>query len=89
MTTLELLALAAPTAIAVLGGLIWLVRLEGRVSACATSNALTDARVSSYITRQDAAHDDLIRVQEQLKYVTSLLERLVARPTLKREGAEP
>jgi glycyl-tRNA synthetase beta subunit len=69
-------------AVAVIAGVVWLVRLEGRVNTAekvtaalerdlAAANAKTDAEAKAHRATADA----LIRVEEQLKYVRELLEQ--------------
>jgi hypothetical protein len=69
--------------------IIWLVRLEGRVNGTATTNQLATltsqisalAAVVAALQAKEASHDntreEVIRVQEQLKHLTSLIERLM------------
>ncbi|MFY8164456.1 MAG: hypothetical protein ACOVKC_09490 [Brevundimonas sp.] len=69
--------------------IIWLVRLEGRVNGAATTNQLATltsqisalAAVVAALQAKEASHDntreEVIRVQEQLKHLTSLIERLM------------
>jgi hypothetical protein len=68
--------------LAVIGAVVWLVRLEGRVNTSekvaaamerdlAAANAKTEAEAKAHRATADA----LIRVEEQLKYVRELLER--------------
>jgi hypothetical protein len=68
--------------LAIVTGLAWLFRLEGRVNAndkatnaleqgLAAANAKTEAEAKAHRATADA----LIRVEEQLKYVRELLER--------------
>jgi hypothetical protein len=77
---------------------IWLVRLEGRVNGTATTNQLATltsqisalAAVVAALQAKEASHDntreEVIRVQEQLKHLTSLIERLM--PAALRKAGE-
>jgi hypothetical protein len=72
--------------------IIWLVRLEGRVNGKATTDQVaavsaqigTTAAVVSNLQAKDAAHDntrdEVIRLQEQIKHLTDLIERLLPLP---------
>jgi hypothetical protein len=72
--------------------IIWLVRLEGRVNGTATTNQLATltsqisalAAVVAALQAKEASHDntreEVIRVQEQLKHLTDLIERLLPVP---------
>ena len=79
--------------LALIGAVVWLVRLEGRVNTAekaasalerdlAAANARTDAEAKAHRATADA----LIRVEEQLKYVRELLERhfVIEEPTPRR-----
>jgi hypothetical protein len=69
--------------------IVWLVRLEGRVNGTATTNQLATltsqisalAAVVAALQAKEASHDntreEVIRVQEQLKHLTGLIERLM------------
>lgn len=68
--------------LAVIGAVVWLVRLEGRVNTSEKVAAAMERDLAAANLRADAeakAHrgtaDALIRVEEQLKYVRELLER--------------
>jgi hypothetical protein len=77
------LGLAAVTVI------VWLVRLEGRVNGKATTDqvgALSAqlsalAAVVAALQAKEASHDntrdEVIRLQEQIKHLTNLIERLL------------
>ena len=81
------LGLAAVTVI------VWLVRLEGRVNAKATTDQVAavsaqigaTAAVVATLQAKDASHDntrdEVIRLQEQIKHLTDLIERLLPLPT--------
>lgn len=105
----SLLGGAVAACVALIGGIVWLVRLEGRVNtAAATIADLTKdfeahkadsradiAAVKARAEADSAAHSEttlaLVRVQEQLKYLTSLFERhfVAAPPTRSRTAREP
>ena len=69
--------------------IVWLVRLEGRVNGKATTDQIAavsaqigaTAAVVATLQAKDAAHDntrdEVIRLQEQIKHLTSLIERLM------------
>jgi hypothetical protein len=90
--TLVALGLAAVTVI------IWLVRLEGRVNGKATGDQVTQvsgqigavAAIVATLQAKEAAHDntrdEVIRLQEQIKHLTNLIERLL--PASRRKVAE-
>lgn len=68
--------------LAVIGAVVWLVRLEGRVNtsekvatAMERDLAAANARAEAEAKAHRGTADALIRVEEQLKYVRELLER--------------
>jgi len=79
--------------LAVVTVIVWLVRLEGRVNGTATTNQLATltsqisalAAVVAALQAKEAAHDntrdEVIRLQEQIKHLTDLIERLLPLPT--------
>ena len=78
--------------------IVWLVRLEGRVNGKATTDqvgALSAqlsalAAVVAALQAKEAAHDntrdEVIRLQEQIKHLTNLIERLL--PASRRKVSE-
>jgi hypothetical protein len=83
---------------AVLAGVVWLVRLEGKAAAnaLATANVMTDLAehkrqqaemMAAHVAAREEARGDMIRVQEQLKHIQSLLERLLGQPKARRPRA--
>jgi uncharacterized membrane protein YcjF (UPF0283 family) len=68
---------------------LWLARLEGRVNAKATTDQVaslsaqigTTAAVVANLQAKDASHDntrdEVIRLQEQIKHLINLVERLL------------
>jgi hypothetical protein len=76
----------------------WLVRLEGRVNGKATTDQLGGvtaqisalAAVVAALQAKEAAHDntrdEVIRLQEQIKHLTNLIERLL--PASRRKVVE-
>jgi hypothetical protein len=68
---------------------IWLVRLEGRVNGKATGDQVAAAAsqigavaaVVATLQAKEASHDntrdEVIRLQEQIKHLTDLIERLL------------
>lgn len=72
--------------------IVWLVRLEGRVNGKATNDQVaqvsaqiaTAAAIVASLQAKDAAHDntrdEVIRLQEQIKHLTDLIERLLPSP---------
>jgi uncharacterized membrane protein YcjF (UPF0283 family) len=72
--------------------IVWLVRLEGRVNGKATTDQVaqvsaqiaTAAAIVASLQAKDAAHDntrdEVIRLQEQIKHLTDLIERLLPSP---------
>jgi hypothetical protein len=79
--------------------IVWLVRLEGRVNGTATTNqfaTLTSqisalAAVVAALQAKEAAHDntrdEVIRLQEQIKHLTDLIERLLPPPASRKSSA--
>jgi hypothetical protein len=71
------------------GVILWLARLEGRVNAKATTDQVsalsaqigTTAAVVANLQAKDAAHDntrdEVIRLQEQIKHLADLIQRLL------------
>lgn len=95
---IALVAVAITASLAALGGVVWLVRLEGRVNALkAECEALKVdlIGVKAHAAAEAAAHSQttiaLVRVEEQLRHLTSLFERQFsdppARPTRSRGSA--
>jgi uncharacterized membrane protein YcjF (UPF0283 family) len=91
--TLVALGIAAVTVI------IWLVRLEGRVNGKATGDQVAAASaqigavaaIVATLQAKEAAHDntrdEVIRLQEQIKHLTDLIERLLPIPTRRKPSA--
>jgi uncharacterized membrane protein YcjF (UPF0283 family) len=91
--TLVALGLAAVTVI------IWLVRLEGRVNGKATGDQVAAASaqigavaaIVATLQAKEAAHDntrdEVIRLQEQIKHLTDLIERLLPLPSRRKPAA--
>lgn len=80
-----------PLGLAGVAFIVWLVRLEGRVNNKASSelvSALT--AVVTALQAKEAGHDqtrdEVIRLQEQIKHLTNLIERLL--PVSRRKVAE-
>lgn len=74
--TLVTLGLAGVTVI------VWLVRLEGRVNGKATSEQVSAVvAIVAALQAKEASHDqtrdEVIRLQEQIKHLTNLIERLL------------
>lgn len=72
--------------------IVWLVRLEGRVNQKASSDTVaTLAAVVTALQAKEAGHDntrdEVIRLQEQIKHLTALIERLLPAPR-RRNAAE-
>lgn len=92
-STILALGVAAVTVI------IWLVRLEGRVNGKATTDQVaqvsaqiaTAAAIVASLQAKDAAHDntrdEVIRLQEQIKHLTDLIERLLPSPARRKPSA--
>lgn len=62
--------------------IIWLVRLEGRVNHKASAEQLAALlAIVSALQSKEASHDqtrdEVIRLQEQIKHLTNLIERLL------------
>lgn len=62
--------------------IVWLVRLEGRVNHKASAEQLAALlAIVSALQSKEAAHDqtrdEVIRLQEQIKHLASLIERLL------------
>ena len=78
--------------------IVWLVRLEGRVNTKATTDQIGSvsgqiaavAGIVSSLQAKEASHDqtrdEVIRLQEQIKHLTNLIERLL--PASRRKVAE-
>ena len=85
-------------AASVVAFIAWLVRLEGRVNGKATSDQVstvsaqigTVAAIVATLQAKEAAHDntrdEVIRLQEQIKHLTNLIERLL--PASRRKVSE-
>jgi len=85
--------------LAVVTVIVWLVRLEGRVNGTATTNQLATltsqisalAAVVAALQAKEAAHDntrdEVIRLQEQIKHLTDLIERLLPPPVSRKPSA--
>jgi len=79
--------------------IVWLVRLEGRVNGKATTDQVaqvsaqiaTAAAIVASLQAKDAAHDntrdEVIRLQEQIKHLTDLIERLLPSPARRKPTA--
>ncbi len=62
--------------------IVWLVRLEGRVNHKASAEQLAALlAIVSALQSKEASHDqtrdEVIRLQEQIKHLTNLIERLL------------
>jgi hypothetical protein len=89
---ISIAAVGVPSAIA---GLIWLVRLEGRVNA---AEARADAKIIAAVARLDVlevaakGHEEtkieVVRLQEQIKHLTDLLERYFIRAPRTRKASD-
>ena len=71
--------------------IVWLVRLEGRVNHKASAEQLAALlAIVSALQSKEASHDntrdEVIRLQEQIKHLTNLIERLL--PASRRKTAE-
>ncbi len=78
--------------------IVWLVRLEGRVNTKATTDQIGSvsgqiaavAGIVSSLQAKEASHDqtrdEVIRLQEQIKHLASLIERLL--PAARRRPSE-
>jgi uncharacterized membrane protein YcjF (UPF0283 family) len=98
MMTLEPSHLIA-LGLAAVAVIVWLVRLEGRVNAKATTDQVAavsaqigaTAAVVATLQAKDASHDntrdEVIRLQEQIKHLTDLIERLLPLPTRRKPTA--
>jgi len=79
--------------------IVWLVRLEGRVNGKATTDQVaqvsaqiaTAAAIVASLQAKDAAHDntrdEVIRLQEQIKHLTDLIERLLPSPVRRKPAS--
>lgn len=61
--------------LAALGGVVWLVRLEGRVTALAAMSETQAAALKAAIEGHSATTIEVVRLQEQIKHLTDLIER--------------
>jgi hypothetical protein len=84
---IALVAVSITAALAALGGVVWLVRLEGRVNAgkSETEAMKTDLiGVKAHAAAEAVAHSQttiaLVRVEEQLRHLTNLFERQFSDP---------
>ena len=70
-------------AIAAIGGVVWLVRLEGRVNALSALSETQAAALKAAIEGHSATTIEVVRLQEQIKHLTDLIERyfVPANPT--------
>jgi len=69
--------------IAAIGGVVWLVRLEGRVNALSALSETQAAALKAAIEGHSATTIEVVRLQEQIKHLTDLIERyfVPANPT--------
>lgn len=79
--------------------IVWLVRLEGRVNGKATADQVAAvsaqigavAAIVATLQAKEAAHDntrdEVIRLQEQIKHLTDLIERLLPLPSRRKPAA--
>ena len=79
--------------------IVWLVRLEGRVNGKATADQVAAvsaqigavAAIVATLQAKEAAHantrDEVIRLQEQIKHLTDLIERLLPLPSRRKPTA--
>ena len=79
--------------------IVWLVRLEGRVNGKATADQVATvsaqigavAAIVATLQAKEAAHDntrdEVIRLQEQIKHLTDLIERLLPLPSRRKPTA--
>ena len=70
---------------------MWLVRLEGRVNSKATSEQVSSVvAIVAALQAKEASHDqtrdEVIRLQEQIKHLANLIERLL--PASRRKVSE-
>jgi len=87
-------------ALACVAVVVWLVRLEGRVNGKATTDQVATvsaqigatAAIVASLQAKDASHDntrdEVIRLQEQIKHLTNLIERLLPAPSSHRKTGE-
>jgi hypothetical protein len=64
-------------ALAAVGFIAWLVRLESKANACEKQIIALEAKNRSDAEEARATRDAMIRVEERLKHLTDLVERLV------------
>jgi hypothetical protein len=79
--------------------IVWLVRLEGRVNGKATGDQVAAvsaqigavAAIVATLPAKEAAHDntrdEVIRLQEQIKHLTDLIQRLLPLPSRRKPTA--
>jgi uncharacterized membrane protein YcjF (UPF0283 family) len=79
--------------------IVWLVRLEGRVNGKATGDQVAAvsaqigavAAIVATLQAKEAAHDntrdEVIRLQEQIKHLTDLIQRLLPLPSRRKPTA--
>ncbi len=75
------LALAGVTAI------VWLVRLEGRVNTTDKEVATLRAKADSDAKSSSETAIEIVRLQEQIKHLTDLIERMAKPPEQPRRRA--
>jgi len=71
--TLKLIVDLWPIALGVMGGIVWLVRLEGRVSECYRYVGAVDKRIDVLSTKHDSLDSKTV---EQLAQVRESLARI-------------
>lgn len=80
MTWIPLLSVGVTLALAAVGGIVWLVRLEGRLNAISGRVDVVEIAAKAH----EETKIEVVRLQEQIKHLTALIERLIDKP---RRGA--
>jgi hypothetical protein len=82
MITPEIISLA----LAGITAIVWLVRLEGRVNTTDKEVATLRAKADSDAKSSSETAIEIVRLQEQIKHLTDLIERM-AKPPERRRAA--
>ena len=61
--------------LAVISGVVWLVRLEGKAEANRSRLSTLETSIASHAVSADQSRVEIVRLQEQIKHLTDLIER--------------
>jgi hypothetical protein len=81
-------------AVAGVGAIVWLVRLEGRVNSKADADRVVtlEAEVAALKVSAKTADDtkmEVVRLQEQIKHLTDLIEKYFVPAPVRARKAQP